>query len=136
MRQRLVIKIKKDWPYTIRKLPSQSLFLQELWCRINTDLSSASIGINMHKAADYLEVIEIKVLDGQRLFIKFSDGMAKEVSLAMLLENPPPVFIKLKDEEEFRKVNINPVGGVSWSCGADLSAEYLRSTPLKISSKQ
>lgn len=81
----------------------------------------------MHEAADYLEVIEIKVLDNQRLFIKFSDGVEKEVNLTGLIENPPPVFVRLQDENEFKRVSINPVGGISWGCGADLSAEYLQS---------
>ena len=81
----------------------------------------------MHEASNYLEVVEIKVLDSQRLSIKFNDGVVRKISLAPLIKSPPPVFIKLKKEEEFKTARINPVGGISWSCGADLSAEYLRS---------
>ena len=81
----------------------------------------------MHKASDYLEVVEVKFLDGQRLSVKFNDGVIKEVDLTPLIENPPPVFVQLKDKEEFKNVSINPVGGISWNCGADLSAEYLKS---------
>lgn len=81
----------------------------------------------MYEASEYLEIISVKILDNHRLSIKFSDGIMKEVNLAQLIKNPPPVFVELKNEEEFKTACINPVGGISWSCGADLSAEYLRS---------
>lgn len=81
----------------------------------------------MYEASHYLKVIEIKVLDKQRLSVKFNDGVVKEIDLTPLIQNPPPVFVKLTDEQEFKTVRVNPVGGISWACGADLSAEYLRS---------
>ena len=80
----------------------------------------------MDRMTDYLEVVNIGILDKKRLLVEFNDGIKKEVDLAFLIKNPPPVFTKLQDEKEFKKIKINPVGGVSWNCGADLSAEYLR----------
>ena len=80
----------------------------------------------MHEVFDYLEVVEVKFLDGQRLSGKFNDGVIKEVDLTPLIENPPPVFVKL-NKEEFKNVSINPVGGISWNCSTDLSTEYLKS---------
>ncbi len=74
------------------------------------------------------ELIEVESVKHERnfiLIIQFSNGQSKQVDLSNLLKNPPPVFLKLKDEIEFRKVSVNPVGGIQWACGADLSAEFL-----------
>jgi Protein of unknown function (DUF2442) len=60
------------------------------------------------------------------LRIQFSDGLEKKVDLSALLMNPPEAFLSLKKESEFNKVSVNPVGGIQWNCGADLSADYLR----------
>ncbi len=59
------------------------------------------------------------------LKITYSNGQTKMVDLSSLLKNPPPVFSKLKDDKEFKKVSVNAVGGIQWDCGADLSADYL-----------
>ena len=80
----------------------------------------------MKAAKEFLEVINVEVVDHEHLIIEFSDGEKKQVSLAHLITSPPPVFIKLKSFDEFKKVKINPVGGISWDCGADLSADYLK----------
>jgi hypothetical protein len=80
----------------------------------------------MKEAKEYLEVIGVEAIDHETLMVEFSDGEKKEVSLSDLIKSPPPVFIKLQAVEEFKKVKINPVGGISWDCGADLSAEYLK----------
>lgn len=80
----------------------------------------------MKEAKEYLEVINVEAIDHETLLVEFSDGEKKKVSLANLIKSPPPVFVKLQTVEEFKKVKINPVGGISWDCGADLSAEYLK----------
>ena len=59
------------------------------------------------------------------LNVRFTNGQQKRVDLSSLVCNPPPVFSSLSDKSEFRKVSVNPVGGIQWECGADLSAEYL-----------
>ena len=80
----------------------------------------------METAKKILEVIHLEVIDFETLMVEFSDGEKKQVNLTHLISSPPPVFIKLKSFEEFKKVKINPVGGISWDCGADLSADYLK----------
>lgn len=80
----------------------------------------------MITAKKYLEVLEVKHLGGYLLEVSFNDGTHKRVNLTPLLQSPPPVFETLKSEESFSKVTVNPVGGIAWECGADLSAEYLK----------
>jgi hypothetical protein len=80
----------------------------------------------MITAKKYLEVTEVKYTSGFSLKVLFNDGTSREVDLSGLLQTPPPVFLPLKDQKQFAKISVSPVGGVFWECGADLSAEYLR----------
>lgn len=76
------------------------------------------------------ELIEVETVTAEEnhvLNIQFSNGQKKKVDLSSLLKNPPPVFSILRDKSEFKKVSVNPVGGIQWDCGADLSADYLLS---------
>jgi hypothetical protein len=75
--------------------------------------------------SELIEVESIKIVSYGKINLKFSNGTSKDVDLIKLLKSPPPVFLKLEDEAEFRKISINPVGGIQWECGADLSAEFL-----------
>jgi hypothetical protein len=59
------------------------------------------------------------------VIITFNNGHTRKVDLSTLLKNPPPIFSPLRDKNEFKKVSVNPVGGIQWDCGADLSADYL-----------
>ena len=77
------------------------------------------------EAREYLEVLKVEPLSEFRLNIQFSNGTSKEIDLSHLLKAPPPVFEPLTDRKKFTKVFINPVGGIAWDSGADLSAEYL-----------
>lgn len=76
---------------------------------------------------EMIEVESVTTDDNFALFIKFNNGQSKKVDLSELLKTPPPVFKPLKDLEQFKKVSVNPVGGIQWDCGADLSADYLLS---------
>ena len=80
----------------------------------------------MITAKKYLEVTDVKHTGSSRLKIQFNDGTEREINLSALIESAPPVFQPLKDEQSFAKISVNPVGGISWECGADLSAEYLK----------
>ncbi len=80
----------------------------------------------MQIANEIIEIVELKAIPPTRLYVRFSDDEEKEVDLSHLIEAPPPVFVPLQGPEEFAKVSINVVGGVSWHCGADLSADYLK----------
>ncbi len=79
----------------------------------------------MISGADLIEVEAVSVERDFVLAITFSNGQKKTVDLSNLLKNPPPVFSALRDQDEFKKVSVNPVGGIQWDCGADLSADYL-----------
>jgi len=79
----------------------------------------------MVDGAELIEVESVVAENDHVLFVEFSNGHKKKVDLANLLKNPPPVFSKLRDANEFKKVSVNIVGGIQWDCGADLSAEYL-----------
>ena len=74
---------------------------------------------------DLIEVESVTSEKNHVLNIQFSNGQTKKVDLSLLLKNPPPVFSILRDENEFKKVSVSPVGGIQWESGADLSAEYL-----------
>ena len=75
--------------------------------------------------AELLEVETVIAEDGNILTVTFSNGTKKKLDLSSLLKHPPPVFEMLRDKNEFKKVSVNPVGGIQWECGADLSADYL-----------
>jgi hypothetical protein len=82
----------------------------------------------MISGADLIEVEAVSVESDFVLAVTFSNGQKKTVDLSNLLKNPPPVFSSLRDQKEFKKVSVNPVGGIQWDCGADLSADYLFAT--------
>jgi hypothetical protein len=79
----------------------------------------------MISGADLIEVESVSVERDFVLTVIFSNGQKKTVDLSNLLKNPPPVFISLCNQNEFKKVSVNPVGGIQWDCGADLSADFL-----------
>lgn len=79
----------------------------------------------MISGAELIEVESVSVEKDFVLEVVFNNGLKKKVDLSGLLKNPPPVFSSLRDQSEFKKVSVNPVGGIQWQCGADLSADYL-----------
>ena len=79
----------------------------------------------MISGAELIEVESVSVEKNFILDLVFSNGQKKKVDLSNLMKNPPPVFSSLCDQNEFKKVSVNPVGGIQWDCGADLSADFL-----------
>lgn len=75
--------------------------------------------------------IEVKPLEGYRLWIKYSDGVEGVVDLSDLVGKG--VFTLWKDESEFRKVRVGAGGEIAWGEQADLCADalYLRITGKK-----
>ncbi len=70
------------------------------------------------------EIIEFKVLEGFCIWIKFQDGFEKIINIRPLLGKG---FTKeLLDEINFRKVRIDPGGGLEWDNGYDICPNYLR----------
>jgi hypothetical protein len=75
----------------------------------------------MISGAELIEVDSVFVEKDFVLVVTFNNGQKKTVDLSNLLKNPPPVFSALRNKDEFKQVSINPVGGIQWNCGADLS---------------
>jgi hypothetical protein len=69
-------------------------------------------------------VVEVKPLDGYRLWLRFHDGMAGTVDLANELWGP--MFEPLKDAEFFARASVDPdLETVTWPNGADFAPEFL-----------
>jgi len=69
------------------------------------------------------KVTQVKVLEGYRLEIFFSDGVHGVVSLSDRLFGP--VFEPLKDVSFFAQARIDEFGAVTWPNGADLAPDAL-----------
>lgn len=71
------------------------------------------------------DIVEVRPLDGYRLFLRFEDGAAGEIDLAEIVRFEG-VFAPLKERETFEQVRVNPeVGAVCWPNGADLDPDVL-----------
>lgn len=75
--------------------------------------------------------VEVRPLEGYRLWIKYSDGVEGVVDLRYLVGKG--VFALWNDYREFQKVHIGPGGEVAWGEEIDLcpDALYLRITGKK-----
>ena len=70
------------------------------------------------------KVVEVKPLDGYRLWIRFDDGTTGTVELAAELWGP--MFEPLKDNAFFAQASVDPdLETVTWPNGADLAPEFL-----------
>jgi len=70
------------------------------------------------------KVVEVKPMDGYRLWIRFHDGTTGVVDLADELWGE--MFEPLKDAGVFAQVRVDPeLETVSWPNGADLAPEFL-----------
>jgi hypothetical protein len=73
------------------------------------------------------DVVEVRPLDGYRLFLRFEDGAEGEVDLAKMIRFEG-VFTPLRDREKFLGVRVNPeIGTIYWPNGADLDPDVLYS---------
>lgn len=70
------------------------------------------------------EVTEIKVLENYQIWIKFRDGIEKIVNIRKFLGKG--ITKELLDYSNFRKVTIEPGGGISWYNGYDFCPNYLK----------
>jgi hypothetical protein len=70
------------------------------------------------------QIIEVKVLDGYKLWLRFRDGVTGTVDLSGELWGP--MFEPLKDRVLFARAAVHPeLHTVTWPNGADLSPEFL-----------
>jgi len=73
------------------------------------------------------DIVEVRVLGGHRLYLRFEDGVAGELDVGDLIDFRG-VFGSLRDEAEFAKVRLNQeLGTVVWPSGADLGPDVLYS---------
>lgn len=72
--------------------------------------------------------VEVKPLEGYRLWIRYSDGVEGVVDLSDLVGKG--VFAAWEDPREFEKVHIGSGGEIAWDDQIDLCADalYLRIT--------
>ncbi len=72
-----------------------------------------------------IDVVEVRPLDGHRLFVRFEDGVHGEVNVTDLVRLDG-VFAPLRDPARFAEVRVNPeLGTVCWPSGADLDPDVL-----------
>jgi len=70
------------------------------------------------------EVTDIKVLENFQIWIKFKDGFEKVINFKKFLGKG--ITRDLLNYENFRKVTIEPGGGISWYNGYDFCPNYLK----------
>ncbi len=76
------------------------------------------------------DVISVEPKDGYRLFLRFEDGAAGIIDVAVLVEFSG-VFAPLRDRAYFEQVRVEPdLGTIVWPNGADLDPVviYARAT--------
>lgn len=72
-------------------------------------------------------VTEVEPLTGYALRITFATGEVRRLDCRSFLDKG--VFQRLRDEDEFRRVQpINNGGGIGWESGADLSRDTVYAT--------
>jgi len=72
------------------------------------------------------DIVEVRYVEGYRLFLRFADGPAGEVDLEPLLHFNG-VFAPLRDQDYFARVRVGPDSGtIVWPNGADLCPDVLR----------
>lgn len=70
------------------------------------------------------KVVEVKPLDGYKLWLRFHDGKSGSVDLSAELWGP--MFEPLKDKQLFAQATIDPeLETVTWPNGADFAPEFL-----------
>jgi hypothetical protein len=74
-----------------------------------------------------VDVVEVRVIDERRLYLRFEDGAAGEVDLDRLVRWEG-VFEPLRDPQRFAEVRVDPdLGTIVWPNGADIDPDVLYS---------
>ena len=73
------------------------------------------------------DVVEVRPLEGYRVFLRFDDGVQGEIDLEPLLSPFDGVFAPLRELARFREVFVDDGGTIAWPNGADLAPEILYS---------
>ena len=73
------------------------------------------------------DIVEVRPLDGYRLYLRFEDGVEGVIDLAELVRFEG-VFTPLQEREKFLEVRLNhEFGAIYWPNGADLDPYVLYS---------
>jgi len=71
------------------------------------------------------DIVEVRPLDGFRLWLRFEDGVTGTIDLAALIPLDG-VFASLSNVNHFRQVRVLPdIGTIGWPGGADLDPDVL-----------
>ncbi len=70
------------------------------------------------------EVVEIKILDNYQIWLRFNDGTEKIVSIYKFLGKG--ITKELLEYDNFKRVVIEPGGGIAWYNGFDFCPNYLK----------
>ncbi len=71
------------------------------------------------------DIVEVRVVDEWRLFLRFEDGVAGHIDVADFIPFTG-VFAPLKDQRYFARVRVDVESGtVCWPNGADLDPDVL-----------
>ena len=70
------------------------------------------------------EVSKIKVLDDFQIWMEFKDGTEKVINFKRFLGKG--ITVELLNYENFKKVTIEPGGGIAWFNGYDFCPNYLK----------
>jgi len=79
------------------------------------------------RAFPLVRVTAVRPLEGYRLWLRFSDGHARELDLWPFIANGP-IFAPIHDLAIFRQVRVEG-GTITWPTGADLDPLVLRYYP-------
>jgi hypothetical protein len=76
----------------------------------------------MNSATDYpvKQITQVRAEEPYTLYVTRQDGQEIELDLTPLIETRE-VFWRLKNFRYFRNVDIDPLGGIFWSEGEDIS---------------
>jgi hypothetical protein len=69
------------------------------------------------------KIVELRVLDGYRVWLRFDDGVTGEVDFSGKAHTG--VFSRWKDYENFRGARIDADGQLAWDDQLDFSADSL-----------
>lgn len=73
------------------------------------------------------DIVEVRPLDGYRLWVRFEDGVEGPVDVAEMIHFQG-VFAPLRDREKFLEVRVDQeIGTICWPNGADLDPDVLYS---------
>jgi Protein of unknown function (DUF2442) len=70
------------------------------------------------------KIIEVKLLGGFLLLLKFNDGESKKIDFESLIGQG--ISSQLLDKEYFKLVTIDNGGGIEWPNGMDFCPNFLK----------